>query len=115
MVAWQLMRSPSVVQVARIGTVLGALTFAILFIAWRIGSAHAARTAAETSLLLAAALVIGVVTLRRPAQMRKARVPVRRGAAPQWWPPEADTAPVVALCLGGPVLVACATGVVLFH
>jgi hypothetical protein len=115
MVAWQFMRSPAVVKAARIGTVLGALTFIVLFGLWRMGSAHAARTAAETSLLVAMALVIGVTTLGKPAQMRKARVPIRRAVPPQWWPTETDSAPVVALCLGAPIVVACATGVVLFH
>jgi hypothetical protein len=76
---------------------------------------HAAHTAAETSLLVALAMMIGVLTLGKPLQMRKASVPVRRAVPPQWWPPETDAAPAVALCLGGPIVVACATGVVLFH
>jgi hypothetical protein len=104
-----------VVKAARFGAVLGALTFALLLGLSSLGSSHAAHTAAETSLLVALAMMIGVLTLGKPLQMRKARVPARRPVPPQWWPPETDSAPVVALCLGGPIVVACATGVVLFH
>jgi hypothetical protein len=104
-----------VVKAARFGAVSGVVTFVLLFGLSRVGSAHAAHAAAETSLLVALAMMIAVLTLGRPAQMRKARVPMRRAVPPQWWPPETDSAPVVALCLGAPIVVACATGVVLFH
>jgi hypothetical protein len=104
-----------VIKAARFGAVLGAVTLVLLFGLSRLGSAHAAHAAAEASLLVAMAMMIGVLTLGKPLQMRKARVPMRRAVPPQWWPPETDSAPVVALCLGGPIVVACATGVVLFH
>jgi hypothetical protein len=88
---------------------------AIIAVLSRIGGGHIAAETAEFSLAITLLALAVVVTMGRPAQMSKARVPVRRAVPPQWWPQEDDHSGLIALCLGGPIVLASAAAAIVFR
>ena len=82
---------------------------------WHGGEVRLAVTTAQSLFILSLAGLAAVMTFGRPAQLRRARVPIRRALPPAWWPREEDTAPMLALCAGAPVVLAVGMAVYLFH
>jgi hypothetical protein len=97
------------------GLALGVLTFAVTAWLYRTGATHAATLAAEASLLLALCCVAASTLLDGPARMRRARVPIGRALPTSWWPRETDSVPLLAACLGAPLVISAGAAVLLFR
>jgi hypothetical protein len=98
-----------------IGTVLGLATFSVAGLLWFSGAHGAAATAADTAVLGALVLVAATLVLGQPARRRRARVPINRALPPQWWPREGDSVPVIAACIGGPLITGAGVALILFR
>ena len=98
-----------------LGTVLGLLAFAVLATLWRSGATHAAVLAAEATLLVALAGMAAAILSAEPTRLRRSRVPVGRALPRAWWPPQRDPVPIVAACIGTPIVVGAGAAIWLFH
>lgn len=115
---WEMRRNFTFGQAARatfVGTALAFVLFISLAFVWKVAGGHLAANTAEFSLFATLLAIAAVVTLGTPMKMRRARVPVRRAMPPAWWPPEEESTSLLALCLGGPILVASAAGAIIFR
>jgi len=98
-----------------VGTALGLIAFTVAGLLWRAGATAAATSTAHYAvfgglLCLAATLVLG-----QPARRRRARVPINQALPHQWWPRETDQLPMIAACVGGPLLVGAGVAMLLFR
>ena len=71
--------------------------------------------AVGTALLVALASIAGAAALDGPARMRRARVPIGRVLPPSWWPRESDSVPLIAACVGGPLVIGAGAAMLLFR
>ena len=106
---------PAPFVAASCGVLLGTLTFLATAWLWRSGATHAAALTAEVALLLALTCVAAFAVLAGPARMRRARVPIDRVVPPAWWPRDTDTAPLLAACVGAPLVIAAGIAVLVFR
>lgn len=97
------------------GVFLGLLTFAVAAWLSRTGAEHLAVIAAEAALLAALACTAGLALLDGPARMRRARVPIDRALPQAWWPRENDSVPLLAACVGAPLVVGAGAAILLFR
>ncbi|MBV9100757.1 MAG: hypothetical protein JO198_06900 [Candidatus Dormibacteraeota bacterium] len=109
------MSVPAPVAATLCGVFLGLLTFAVSAWLYRNGAMHLAGTAAAAALLLALACIAGTALLDGPARMRRARVPVGRALPPAWWPRESDSMPLIAACVGAPLVIGAGAAMLLFR
>ena len=101
---------------ASFGAALGVITFFVTAWLWRHGATGAASTTADAALLVALACVAAFAVLDGPARMHRARVPVGRVLPPSWWPPQDDdTVPLLAACVGAPLVVGAGLAALLFR
>ena len=103
------------IRAVAVGMVVAIVLFLLIAAMATLGGKHLAGEVAEFSLLATLLAIASVITLGRPVQMRKARVPIRRAMPPAWWPQETEETGLLALCLGGPIVVASAAGAFLFR
>jgi hypothetical protein len=106
---------PSPFLAAFCGVLLGLLTFAVSAWLWRSGATHVASTTAAAALLVALTCVAAFALLDSPARLRRARVPINRALPHAWWPRETDNVPLLAACLGVPLVVGAGAAVLLFR
>ena len=106
---------PAPFVAASCGVLLGVLTFLVTAWLWRSGATHAAALMAETALLLALTCVAAFAVLAGPARMRRARVPIDRVVPPTWWPRDSDAAPLLAACVGAPLVIGAGLAVLIFR
>jgi uncharacterized membrane protein (UPF0136 family) len=97
------------------GIFLGLLTFVVAAWLYRTGGMHLATTVASAALLVALASIAGAAALDGPARMRRARVPIGRVLPPSWWPRESDSVPLIAACVGGPLVIGAGAAMLLFR
>lgn len=100
---------------ASFGAVLGLLTFMVTAWLWRHGATGAASITADAALLLALVCVAAFAVLDGPARLHKARVPVGRVLPPAWWPQDSETVPLLAACVGAPLVVGAGLAALLFR
>jgi len=106
---------PPPVIAAFCGILLGAVTFLLAAWLWRHGAAQAATLTAEAALLAALACVSAFAVLDGPTRLHRARVPIGRVLPPAWWPRDDDTVPLLAACVGAPLIVAAGLAVIIFR
>ncbi|MBV8195505.1 MAG: hypothetical protein JOY80_08245 [Candidatus Dormibacteraeota bacterium] len=107
---------PAPALAAACGVVLGVATFLVSAWLWRQGAGQAATVTAEAALLAALACIAAFAVLDGPTRLRKARVPVGRVLPPSWWPPQdSDTVPLLAACVGAPLVLGAGLAVLLFR
>lgn len=97
------------------GALLGLIAFAAVATLWRLGATHAAAVTAASALLVALSCLAGTILFGQPARRIKARVPVNRALPPSWWPRESESVPLIAACLGVPVILGTGAAVLIFH
>ena len=90
---------------ASFGALLGVVTFFVTAWLWRHGATGAASVMADAALLLALACIAAFAVLDGPTRMHKARVPIGRVLPPEWWPQDSETVPLLAACVGAPLVV----------
>jgi hypothetical protein len=100
---------------ASFGAVLGLLTFMLTAWLWRHGATGAASITANAALLLALVCMAAFAALDGPARLHKARVPVGRVLPPAWWPQDSETVPMLAACVGAPLVVGAGLAALLFR
>lgn len=100
---------------ASFGALLGVLTFFVTAWLWRHGATGAASGTADAALLLALGCIAAFAVLDGPARMRKARVPIGRVLPPEWWPQDSETVPLLAACVGAPLVVGAGLAALLFR
>lgn len=98
-----------------LGVTLGIATFTVSALLWRAGATGAASTTAGYALLTSLFCLAMTVVLAQPARRRRARVPINQALPHPWWPREAESVPVIAACVGGPLVVGAAAAVLLFR
>ena len=101
-------------RAAMTGTGFGLVLFLSVALLWKLGDQRMAAGTAQSLLVLAIAGLAAVAAFGRPAPMRRARVPLRRGQLPQR-PTREEDSPVLVLCAGAPVVLAAGLAAVLFH
>lgn len=106
---------PAPVLATVCGAFLGLLAFAVAAWLYRTGARDAASIAADGSLLVALVCTAALTLLDGPASMRRARVPIGRVLPQQWWPRDTDPMPLLAACVGGPLIVGAGAAVLLFR
>jgi len=106
---------PSPFGAACFGVFLGLLTFVVSAWLWRSGATQVASTTAEAALLVALTCLAGFAVLGGPGRARRARVPINRALPPAWWPREVDNVPLLAACLGAPLVFGAGAAVLLFR
>jgi hypothetical protein len=97
------------------GVFLGLLTFVVAAWLYRTGGMHVATTVASAALLVALASIAGAAALDGPARLRRARVPIGRVLPPSWWPRESDSVPLIAACVGTPLVIGAGAAMLLFR
>ncbi|MFN2582439.1 MAG: hypothetical protein ABR498_06835 [Candidatus Dormibacteria bacterium] len=97
------------------GVVLGVATFLITAWLWRQGARQAATLTSEAALLIALVCISAFAVLDRPTRLRRARVPIDRALPPSWWPQDSDSVPLLAACVGAPLVVGAGLAVLLFR
>lgn len=97
------------------GALLGLSAFAIVAALWRTGNAHLGALAAEAMILAALAGMAAAILSAEPARIRRSRVPIGRALPHAWWPPQHDPVPLVAACIGAPIVVGAGAAFWLFH
>lgn len=100
---------------ASFGAALGLLTFVVTAWLWRHGATGAASGTADAALLLALVCIAAFAVLDGPTRLHKARVPIGRVLPPQWWPEDSETVPLLAACVGGPLVVGAGLAALLFR
>lgn len=100
---------------ASFGAVLGLLTFLVAAWLWRQGAVRAASITADSALLVALVCVAALAVLDGPARLRRARVPIGRAMPPAWWPQDNDTVPLLAACVGMPLVIGAGLAALLFR
>lgn len=100
---------------ASFGAALGLLTFLITAWLWRHGDPSAASLTADAALLVALVCVAAFAVLDGPARLRRARVPIGRAVPPAWWPHDNDTVPLLAACVGMPLVIGAGLAALLFR
>ena len=100
---------------ASFGAVLGVLTFFVTAWLWRHGATGAASVTADAALLLALVCIAAFAVLDGPARLHKARVPIGRVLPPEWWPQDSETVPLLAACVGAPLVVGAGLAALLFR
>ena len=111
-------RSPSLpapVLAGVCGIALGLITFLVTAWLWRHGAAQAANLTAEAALLVALVCIAAFAVLDGPTRMRRARVPIGRVLPPSWWPQDSDTVPLLAACVGAPLVIGAGLAVLMFR
>ena len=106
---------PAPFVAASCGVLLGIVTFLATAWLWRSGATHAAALTAEVALLLSLTFIAGFAVLAGPARMRRARVPIDRVVPPSWWPRDSEAAPLLAACVGAPLVIASGIAVLVFR
>lgn len=97
------------------GVVLGISTFVIAAWLYRHGATQAATLTSEAALLIALACIAAFAVLDGPTRLHKARVPIGRVLPPAWWPQDSDTVPLLAACVGAPLVLGAGLAVLLFR
>jgi hypothetical protein len=98
------------------GVLLGLLTFVVSAWLYRTGQMHIATTIASAALLASLASIAGAAVIDGPARMRRARVPIGRALPQAWWPRENDgSVPLLAACVGGPLVLGAGAAMLLFR
>jgi hypothetical protein len=97
------------------GTALGLSTFLGVALLWRLGATHAAGLTANSALLISLVCLAATVLLGQPAKRRRARVPVNRVVPHQWWPRDTESVPMLAACIGAPLIAGAGAAVLLFR
>jgi hypothetical protein len=97
------------------GTLLGLVAFAAIAALWRSGATHVAALAAEGTLLVALAGMAATILSAQPARIHRSRVPIGRALPRAWWPPQHDPIPLVAFCVGAPIVAGAGAAIWLFH
>jgi hypothetical protein len=97
------------------GTVVGVLAFAVIVALWRSGATHVAALGAEATLLAALTGMAAAILSAEPARLRRSRVPTGRALPRAWWPPQHDPIPLVAACIGTPIVAGAGAAIWLFH
>lgn len=97
------------------GTVVGVLAFAVIVALWRSGATHVAALGAEATLLIALTGMAAAILSAQPARLRRSRVPTGRALPRAWWPPQHDPIPLVAACIGTPIVAGAGAAIWLFH
>lgn len=97
------------------GTVVGVLAFAVIVALWRSGATHVAAIGAEATLLAALTGMAAAILSAQPARLRRSRVPTGRALPRAWWPPQHDPIPLVAACIGTPIVAGAGAAIWLFH
>lgn len=100
---------------ASFGAALGLVTFLVTAWLWRHGAAHAASLTADSALLFALVCIAAFALLDGPARLRRARVPIGRAMPPAWWPHDSDTVPLLAACVGMPLVIGAGLAALLFR
>ena len=101
---------------ASFGALLGVLTFFVTAWLWRHGATGAASVTADAALLLALVCIAAFAVLDGPARLHKARVPIGRVLPPEWWPPQdSEAVPLLAACVGAPLVVGAGLAALLFR
>lgn len=100
---------------ASFGAALGLLTFLVTAWLWRHGATGAASLTADAALLLALLCMAAFAALDGPARLHKARVPIGRVLPPEWWPQDSETVPLLAACVGAPLVVGAGLAALLFR
>jgi hypothetical protein len=106
---------PAAFVAALFGVFLGVATFVLTAWLWQTGAGQLATVTAEGALLAALACVAAFAVLDGPARMRRARVPVDRALPPSWWPRDRDTRPLLAACVGAPLIIGAGAAFLLFR
>lgn len=106
---------PAPLVAALCGVLLGSVTLLVTAWLWRAGDTRAAGLIAESALLLALTCVAAFSVLAGPARMRRARVPIDRVVPPNWWPRDTDAAPLLAACVGAPLVIGAGIAVLIFR
>lgn len=106
---------PAPLVATALGVALGLLSFAVSAWLYRAGATHAASLAAEAALLAALACIAAFALLDGPARMRRARVPIGRALPPAWWPRDTESVPLLAACVGAPLVISAGAAVLLFR
>lgn len=102
-------------RAASFGAALGLLTFLVTAWLWRQGNGHAASLMADSALLVALVCIAAFAVLDGPARLRRARVPIGRAMPPAWWPHDNDTVPLLAACVGMPLVIGAGLAALLFR
>ena len=97
------------------GVLLGVMTFLVTAWLWRSGAPQLAAATSEAALLAALACLAAFAVLERPARLRRARVPVDRALPASWWPRDHDVRPLLAACVGGPLVIGAGAAFLLFR
>lgn len=100
---------------ASFGAALGVITFFVSAWLWRHGATHAANLTADAALLVALVCIAAFAVLDGPARLHRARVPVGRVLPPSWWPQDNDAVPLLAACVGAPLVVGAGLAALLFR
>ena len=100
---------------ASFGAALGLLTFFVTAWLWRHGATGAASTTADAALLIALVCIAAFAVLDSPARLHRARVPIGRVMPPAWWPQDDETVPMLAACVGAPLVVGAGLAALLFR
>ena len=100
---------------ASFGAALGVLTFFVTAWLWRHGATGAASVTADAALLIALVCIAAFAVLDGPARLHRARVPIGRVLPPSWWPEDDDTVPLLAACVGAPLVVGAGLAALLFR
>ena len=106
---------PAPFLAAFFGIVLGLITFVITAWLWRHGATQAATLTAEAALLVALVCVAAFAVLDGPTRLHKARVPIGRVLPPSWWPQDNDTVPLLAACVGAPLVLGAGLAILIFR
>lgn len=106
---------PAPLLAACCGIALGVATFIVAAWLWRHGAMQVATLTAEGALLAALACIAAFAVLDGPARLRRARVPIDRALPPSWWPQDSETVPLLAACVGAPVVLGAGLAVLLFR
>ncbi|MGA8016854.1 MAG: hypothetical protein WCB85_13145 [Candidatus Dormiibacterota bacterium] len=106
---------PATVVAFLAGSGLGLLTLTIAGLLWHAGATEAAATTADYAVLGGLACLAATVVLGQPARRRRARVPINRAVPHQWWPHDSDAVPMIAACLGAPLLAGAGVAMLLFR
>jgi hypothetical protein len=106
---------PSALVAFLAGSVLGLATLTTAGLLWHAGATTAAAVTADYAVLGGLACLAATLVLGQPARRRRARVPVNRAVPHPWWPHETDAVPVIAACLGAPLLAGAGVAMLLFR
>ena len=106
---------PAPLAAALFGVLLGTATFLISAWLWQTGAPQLASMTAEAAMLAALACLAAFALLDGPARIRRARVPIDRALPASWWPRDSETVPLLAACVGAPLVLGAGAAFLLFR